>query len=572
MSEGDLKYAAPVSRNLVCPICHDVFVSPVITAECGHSFCRKCIYQALTPHYRNFSSVEQTGSEEEEPQQHTGECPLCRATVHKSRVHANHALAGLLSELLVRCRNEERGCAAVVAVSDKQAHEAVCEFAAEECPYWTLGCSWNGTKQSLKHHLQHDCPFDKMKDFVTQTTSEIAELKKQLKQQAREIRYLKRALGKSSRMELELNEEEEDKKQKEEDETEEEEDEEAPQTDKKRKGNARQRFESIKDSASSSTEPSQSAALPTLVSRWNVDDLRCIYTLGGDAAHSRGVTALEVQNNRLFSGSHDCSIRIWDMRGVPGGPTRSPQVECSQALTGHKYSIWALQCTNDGRLLYSGSSDGTIRLWNVAENEESNNECLNVLQADRKVYALKICDGLLLSSGTDREVKAWDTTTNTLVHSMPGHKDCIWSVAREGDLVMSGSDDRSIKIWDLKTFKCIRTLTTGSKVLSLAVGHGMLCMGTTDCKVGVWDLRTMSMMKELSGHVWEVWQTEIRSGFIFSGSFDHTIKIWDTDTFRCVKTLEGHKGYIHALHATDECLVSGSGDKTIKLWATTLGA
>ncbi|KAL6074301.1 DNA mismatch repair protein [Balamuthia mandrillaris] len=226
MSEGDLKYAAPVSRNLVCPICHDVFVSPVITAECGHSFCRKCIYQALPRTIaiclvKKQKAVEQIGSEEEEPQQHTGECPLCRATVHKSRVHANHALAGLLSEL------------------DKQAHEAVCEFAAAECPYWTLGCAWNGTKQSLKHHLQHDCPFDKMQDFVKQTTSEIAELKKTI--EAREIRYLKRALGKSSRMELELNEEEEDKKQKEEDEREEEEDEEAPHTDKNRKGNARQK-------------------------------------------------------------------------------------------------------------------------------------------------------------------------------------------------------------------------------------------------------------------------------------------------------------------------------------------
>ncbi|KAL6074873.1 hypothetical protein QOT17_003949 [Balamuthia mandrillaris] len=249
----------------------------------SNTFCPKCIYQALTPHYRNFSpsAVEQTGSGEEEPQ-HTGECPLCRATVHKSRVHANHALAGLLSELLVRCRNEERGCPAVVAVSDKQAHEAVCEFAAAECPFWTLGCAWNATSK-------------------------------------------RDTLSKSSRMELELNEEEEDKKQKEADETEEEEDEEAPQTDKKRKGNACQKLESIKDSASSSTEPSQPATPPTLV----------IKTLGKT---TRDIDACNT--------SHDCSIRVWDMRGVPGGPTRSPQVECSQALTGHKYSIWALQCTN----------------------------------------------------------------------------------------------------------------------------------------------------------------------------------------------------------------------------------
>ena len=41
--------------------------------------------------------------------------------------------------------------------------------------------------------------------------------------------------------------------------------------------------------------------------RRNVDDIRCIYTLTG---HDRGVTALDVSSDELFSGSHDCTIKV----------------------------------------------------------------------------------------------------------------------------------------------------------------------------------------------------------------------------------------------------------------------
>jgi hypothetical protein len=105
--------------------------------------------------------------------------------------------------------------------------------------------------------------------------------------------------------------------------------------------------------------------------------------------------------------------------------------------------------------------------------------------------------------------------------------------------------------------------------------------------------------KELSGHVWEVWQLAVRDNYLFSGSFDHTIKVrchcsclltiakWHTDLgFGYVRvrkgkqvsysthesghgssaqTMEGHKGYIHALCTADNYLASASGDKTIKV-------
>jgi len=42
----------------------------------------------------------------------------------------------------------------------------------------------------------------------------------------------------------------------------------------------------------------------------------------------------------------------------------------------------------------------------------------------------------------------------------------------------------------------------------------------------MWDLNTFELVKERSGHVWEVWQVTAHGPQLFSGSFDHTIKVY----------------------------------------------
>lgn len=50
------------------------------------------------------------------------------------------------------------------------------------------------------------------------------------------------------------------------------------------------------------------------------------------------------------------------MNGVLTGGATMASVECKQSLNGHKYSIWSLELADDR--LYSGSSDGTIKVLN----------------------------------------------------------------------------------------------------------------------------------------------------------------------------------------------------------------
>jgi WD40 repeat protein len=70
-------------------------------------------------------------------------------------------------------------------------------------------------------------------------------------------------------------------------------------------------------------------------------------------------------------------------------------------------------------------------------------------------------DGRTLASGSsDKTVKLWDVTSGRLRHSLDGHQDEVRSVAfaPDGCTLVSGSADNTIKLWDIATRELLLTL------------------------------------------------------------------------------------------------------------------
>ena len=65
---------------------------------------------------------------------------------------------------------------------------------------------------------------------------------------------------------------------------------------------------------------------------------------------------MSADGSRLFSGSEDNMIKVWD---VPTGA-------CVQTLEGHPYWVNSVCVSADGSRLFSGSDDNTIKVWDVA--------------------------------------------------------------------------------------------------------------------------------------------------------------------------------------------------------------
>uniref|UniRef100_A0A8D2QM82 Tripartite motif containing 63 n=2 Tax=Sylvioidea TaxID=2116661 RepID=A0A8D2QM82_ZOSLA len=91
---GILQDGSPMEsleKQLICPICLEMFSKPVVILPCQHNLCRKCandVFQAANPYWQGRSSVISGGR---------FRCPSCRHEVLLDR----HGVYGLQRNLLV---------------------------------------------------------------------------------------------------------------------------------------------------------------------------------------------------------------------------------------------------------------------------------------------------------------------------------------------------------------------------------------------------------------------------------------------------------------------------------------
>ncbi|KTG47172.1 hypothetical protein cypCar_00003178 [Cyprinus carpio] len=88
---GDSSSVENLEKQLICPICLEIFTKPVVILPCQHNLCRKCandVYKASNPLWQNRGPVSTGGR---------FRCPSCRHEVVLDR----HGVYGLQRNLLV---------------------------------------------------------------------------------------------------------------------------------------------------------------------------------------------------------------------------------------------------------------------------------------------------------------------------------------------------------------------------------------------------------------------------------------------------------------------------------------
>ena len=242
-------------------------------------------------------------------------------------------------------------------------------------------------------------------------------------------------------------------------------------------------------------------------------------------------------------------------------------------LEGHTDWVLSMSFSPDGTTFASGSSDGTIKLWDVVTKED-----IATFEDARSIGSVVFSpDGTMLATGTYRVIKLWDVSTRANIAALEGHTDWVLSVSfsPDGTMLASGSWDRTVKLWDVSTRANIATFeghTGGVYSVSFSPDGTTLASGSADGTVLLWDVAIDEQIAILEGHKDEVKAVSFSPDgtMLASGSSDGTVKLWDVATKREIVTLEGegHRFRVESVVFSPDgaILASGSGDGTVLLW------
>jgi len=118
---------------------------------------------------------------------------------------------------------------------------------------------------------------------------------------------------------------------------------------------------------------------------------------------------------------------------------------------GHRYAVWSVAISPDGKRAVSGGGDETISVWDL----ESGKELRKLAGHTDGVRSVAISpDGKrAVSGGDDKTVRVWNLKSGKERMKLTGHTYAVSSVAisPDGKRVVSGSHDKTILIWDLES-------------------------------------------------------------------------------------------------------------------------
>jgi WD40 repeat protein len=306
----------------------------------------------------------------------------------------------------------------------------------------------------------------------------------------------------------------------------------------------------------------------TAIARWNVaTGQREALFSWANAPHSLGDGTPSPDGEHIVIPNADGSMAL---RGRAG-----PAI----VLRGHRGLITQVEFTRDSRALFSSSSDGTLRRWDVATGAGA-----AVLEGTTPVRGFAVArDGRVAAQARDLAYlispggavtrlglgAAWcieDAEFEPTMDRLVIHRcDNTLAIVDSASLVVGGDG-----VDGVDGAKVIELSTGGYMASRIAVSPDgrRIAGGINDRTVRLWDAESGQVLDILRGHSDFVLDVAFSPDGteLASASYDKTIRIWELATRRH-RVLRGHTASVNrvAWRGASQ-IVTGSPDGTIRLW------
>ncbi|KAH7557561.1 hypothetical protein JRO89_XS11G0181000 [Xanthoceras sorbifolium] len=224
--------------------------------------------------------------------------------------------------------------------------------------------------------------------------------------------------------------------------------------------------------------------IPNVVKAWNTQTNTDL-SLTGPVGH---VYALAVAYSTLLANILgllvDGAILAWKFNAATNG------FEPAASLKGHNFAVVSLVV--GANRLYSGSMDNSIRVWNL-----ENLQCIQTLTEHTSVVMSLLCwEQFLLSCSLDQTIKVWVATESGNLEVTYTHKEehgvltlCGMPDSESKPVLLSSCNDNSVRFYDLPSFSERGKIFAKKEIRSIQLGPGGLFFtgdGTGQVKVWQW--------------------------------------------------------------------------------------
>ncbi|KAI9172832.1 Atypical/ALPHA protein kinase [Paramyrothecium foliicola] len=263
-----------------------------------------------------------------------------------------------------------------------------------------------------------------------------------------------------------------------------------------------------------------------------------------------------------------------------------------KVFNGHGGSVLSVSFSPDSKNLISGSSDETVKIWDL-NLEYHQHEALDHHKTEVRSITISPNEKLLASTSLEPIVNIWDLASGHLLTTLKGHDGWVWAVgfSPDSNLIATGADDSSIRVWDVSTAKLQQTLEGHEfrvSSVSFSPESELLASCSADGTVKVWDINTGLLRHTLhcpSGSPWSLTFSSDSKLLVlgldnnFLKAVPEIISIWDVSTGLLQQTLTGSEGCILSIAISPNSkLIAGTSvvrghlsPKTLRVWDLATG-